>query len=103
MNNDTMVLAQIGCGYWGPNLLRNFSTLPHCRVKYVVDASPERRAYVEANFPRTQATESIDAALADPEVKESSLQLQPERILNLPKNRSKRASISLSKNRWRPK
>jgi len=69
MNNDTMILAQFGCGYWGPNLLRNFSTLPNCRVKYVADASPERRAYVEANFPRTQATESTDKILADPEVR----------------------------------
>jgi predicted dehydrogenase len=69
MNNDTMVLAQLGCGYWGPNLVRNFSTLPHCRMKYVVDASPERRAYVETNFPRTQAVESSEVVLADPEVK----------------------------------
>ena len=69
MNNDTMVLAQLGCGYWGPNLVRNFSTLPHCRMKYVVDASPERRAYVKTNFPRTQAVESSDVVLADPEVK----------------------------------
>jgi predicted dehydrogenase len=69
MKNDTIVLAQLGCGYWGPNLLRNYSALPNCRVKYVVDASPERRAYVEANFPRSQAMESIDAILSDPEVK----------------------------------
>lgn len=26
---------------WGPNLLRNFSSLKNCRVKYVVDSSPE--------------------------------------------------------------
>jgi predicted dehydrogenase len=69
MNNDTMVLAQFGCGYWGPNLLRNFSTLPKCQVKYVVDASPERRGYVSTHFPRTQAVESVEPVLADPEVK----------------------------------
>ena len=44
--NDCITIAQIGCGYWGPNLLRNFSALPNCRVKYVVDASPARRAFV---------------------------------------------------------
>ncbi|HUA38744.1 MAG TPA: Gfo/Idh/MocA family oxidoreductase [Candidatus Sulfopaludibacter sp.] len=69
MNNETMVLAQIGCGYWGPNLLRNYTALPNCRLKYVVDASAERRAYVEANFPRCQAVGSVDTVLADPEVK----------------------------------
>jgi len=64
----SIVLAQIGCGYWGPNLLRNFSALPNCHVKYVVDASPERRTFVEANFPRTSALETAAPVFADPEV-----------------------------------
>jgi predicted dehydrogenase len=63
-----MVLAQLGCGYWGPNLLRNFTSLPNCLVKYVVDSSPERRAFVEANFPRTTAVDSTTIALSDPDV-----------------------------------
>lgn len=63
-----LVLAQFGCGYWGPNLLRNFSALPDCRVKYVVDQSAERRAFVEGNFPLTIAVESCDRVLKDPEV-----------------------------------
>jgi predicted dehydrogenase len=62
------VLAQIGCGYWGPNLLRNFSSLSDCRVKYVVDSSPDRRAFVEANFPKTLAIHSVDQVLSDTEV-----------------------------------
>ena len=69
MNPETLVVAQLGCGYWGPNLLRNFSALPNCHVKYVVDSSPERRAFVQSNFPRTNAIESGDAVIADPEVK----------------------------------
>jgi predicted dehydrogenase len=65
---DKFVVAQLGCGYWGPNLLRNFSALKNCWVKYVVDASAERRAFVESNFPKTKALESHLAVLADPEV-----------------------------------
>jgi predicted dehydrogenase len=65
---DIFTIAQFGCGYWGPNLLRNFSALKNCRVKFVVDASPERRAFVLSNFPRTQAIDSAGAALADPEI-----------------------------------
>jgi predicted dehydrogenase len=68
MNTKDIVLAQIGCGYWGPNLLRNFSALPGCRVKYVVDASAERRAFVEANFPRSKAVADYAQVFADPEV-----------------------------------
>src|SRR5439155_22389151 len=68
MSSSALVLAQLGCGYWGPNLLRNFSALPNCSVKYVVDASPERRAFVETNFPRTSALEICDAVLNDSEI-----------------------------------
>jgi predicted dehydrogenase len=68
MQDNTLVLAQYGCGYWGPNLLRNFSCLPNCRVKYVVDASPDRRAFVETNFPRTRAVDACAPALSDPEI-----------------------------------
>ena len=69
MSSGELVLAQLGCGYWGPNLLRNFSALPNCSVKYVVDLSAERRAFVERNFPRTTAVESVEQVLDDPEVK----------------------------------
>jgi predicted dehydrogenase len=63
-----LVLAQLGCGYWGPNLLRNFSALHGCAVKYVVDSSPERRAFVEANFPLSRAIENHQIVLKDPDV-----------------------------------
>src|SRR5438132_9914023 len=66
--NKRLVLAQFGCGYWGPNLLRNFSVLPDCSVKYVADKSADRRAFVERNFPQTRAVESCDAVLDDPEI-----------------------------------
>jgi predicted dehydrogenase len=68
MNKETLTFAQYGCGYWGPNLVRNFSALPNCRVKYVVDSSPERRAFVEKAFPGSKAVEDNDIVLSDPEV-----------------------------------
>lgn len=68
MSSKTLTVAQLGCGYWGPNLLRNFSTLPHCSVKYLVDPSAERRAFVETNFPATCALESCDDVWKDPTV-----------------------------------
>src|ERR1051326_2744552 len=68
MTPTPLVIAQLGCGYWGPNLLRNFSALPGCEVRYVADASPERRAFVETNFPKTRAGEAPEAVLDDAEV-----------------------------------
>jgi predicted dehydrogenase len=66
LNPGSIVLAQIGCGYWGPNLLRNFSALPGCTVKYVADPSAERRRFVESNFPWSRAIEMHRTILEDP-------------------------------------
>jgi hypothetical protein len=68
MNSNPLIVAQFGCGYWAPNLLRTFSTLSGCEVRYVIDSSPERRTFVDTNFPRTLTVDSIDIALNDPEV-----------------------------------
>lgn len=61
-------LAQLGCGYWGPNLLRAFAAQRDASVTWVVEPSPERRAYVEEQFPRTATTETPERVLEDPEV-----------------------------------
>jgi predicted dehydrogenase len=63
-----IITAQIGCGYWGPNLLRNLSTLPASKVKYVAEASQARRDYVSQNFPGTRVTPRWEDVLEDPEV-----------------------------------
>ncbi len=63
-----IIIAQLGCGYWGPNLLRNFSAQPGCRVKWVADQSAARRAFVEQTHPRTKAVADPTAALDDPDV-----------------------------------
>lgn len=41
----------IGCGYWGPNLLRNFGGLSDCIVTMVADHDVDRREYVRAKYP----------------------------------------------------
>lgn len=69
MKNNKIVVAQYGCGYWGPNLVRNFSSLENCEVKYVVDPSEERRSFVEKSFPQIMAVEDRQIVLEDPEVK----------------------------------
>jgi predicted dehydrogenase len=61
-------LAQLGCGYWGPNLLRNFSANRDCRVSWVAEQSAARREYVEQQYPSIRTTASWEDVLADPEV-----------------------------------
>jgi predicted dehydrogenase len=68
MTETITTIAQVGCGYWGPNVLRNFSAQPGCWVKFVVEISPERQAYVRANFPKSQVVSDLDSVLKDPEI-----------------------------------
>lgn len=62
------VIAQLGCGYWGPNLLRNFTAQAGCRVKWVAEPSARRRDYVHDNYPATAVTADWREPLADPDV-----------------------------------
>jgi len=64
----TVVLAQVGCGYWGPNLLRSFAAVPGARVKTLCDLRPGRLEWARANFPGLRTTTDLDAVLGDPEV-----------------------------------
>ncbi len=58
-------IAQIGVGYWGPNLLRNLMASNECTVKTVVDLDKERRGYVKRYYPTINTTDAIDEVLED--------------------------------------
>jgi predicted dehydrogenase len=56
----------IGYGYWGPNLLRNFTACPHTEVLAVCDASPARRAAVSRAYPGLATVASVNELLELP-------------------------------------
>src|SRR4051812_42262248 len=56
-------VAVIGCGYWGPNLIRNFSTCPATRVAAVCDANAARLAQVTRGYPHIATCTSVDQLL----------------------------------------
>jgi predicted dehydrogenase len=53
MNRKSRV-GVIGCGYWGPNLLRNFWELPDSEVVAVADKSDSRLTHIKNRFPFVQ-------------------------------------------------
>jgi predicted dehydrogenase len=63
-----IVVGVIGCGYWGPQLIRNFVDLPDSQVRMVVEPRAERRLHIEQQFPQVQTTSNLDELLGDPEV-----------------------------------
>jgi predicted dehydrogenase len=65
---ESFSLGLVGCGYWGPNLLRNFHSIDGVDVKVVADRSPERRAFVAKNYPAVQLVEDADQIIDDPTI-----------------------------------
>ena len=41
----------VGCGYWGPNLVRNFRSLSDCHLKMMCDISEKRLAHLQSLYP----------------------------------------------------
>jgi len=53
----------IGCGYWGPNLIRNFARNPQSAVQVVCDMRYERAMRVGAEYRIPTVTDRADVAL----------------------------------------
>src|SRR5438552_2969103 len=61
-------IGVIGYGYWGPNLLRNFSEVPGARVVALCDLRADRLALAEQRFPQLVTTRDYRELLANPQV-----------------------------------
>lgn len=49
-------IGVIGYGYWGPNLVRNFSEVPGAHVVAVSDLRPERLTQLQSRYPGIEVT-----------------------------------------------
>jgi len=66
--NKKIIIAQIGVGYWGPNLLRNLVANKNCDVKSVVDLSDERREFVSGLYPSVMVSDKVEDIIRDQEI-----------------------------------
>ncbi len=66
--SKTLNVAVVGCGYWGPNLIRNFSALPDCKVRYVCDKDEKRLAHMKQLYPAVEPTKDFEKVVSDREV-----------------------------------
>jgi predicted dehydrogenase len=58
-------LGIIGCGYWGPLLIRNFKGLAHCRLKSVCDLSDSRLKHVKTLYSDLECVTDPTRLFAD--------------------------------------
>lgn len=62
-----MKIAIIGYGYWGPNLVRNFSLAENSEVSWVFDLSEKQLDRVKKSYPNIKTTTNYQDILHDPE------------------------------------
>src|SRR5213080_452290 len=63
MNATT--IGVIGCGYWGPNLLRNFAENETAELRWICDLDEDRLAAMGRRYPAAHTTNDYQKLLAD--------------------------------------
>jgi predicted dehydrogenase len=58
-------IAIIGCGYWGPNLIRNFLACQNTNLLWACDLDKERLSKTLKPYPQVSQTVNIDDILND--------------------------------------
>jgi predicted dehydrogenase len=61
-------IGVVGLGYWGPNLARNFDSLPDAELTWICDGSRDVLDRVASRFPGARATTSLDDLVEDPDL-----------------------------------
>ena len=64
----TLKVGVVGCGYWGPNLVRNFRQSADCNLKILCDASEQRLSHMRRLYPELATTSKFDDLLNDSEL-----------------------------------
>lgn len=60
-----LTIAVAGCGHWGPNYIRVFSSLENVGVKYACDLSKPKLDRIQAQFPQVTVTQDFNTLLRD--------------------------------------
>ena len=61
-------IGVIGCGYWGPNMLRNFAENEGAQLRWICDLDEQRLASMARRYPMAQTTTDFRAVVNDDSV-----------------------------------
>ncbi len=61
-------VAVVGCGYWGPNLIRNFNQIPDCMMKACCDLDEKKLQRMRTLYPGIETTNKLEDILNDPAI-----------------------------------
>lgn len=63
-----ITVGVIGCGYWGPNLLRNFAENERAQLAWICDTDEARLAAMSRRYPAARTANDYQQLLADPDL-----------------------------------
>ena len=58
----------IGCGYWGPNLIRNFTQIESSEMVMAADLDENRLKHIESLYPTIKTSTDYRAIINSPEI-----------------------------------
>lgn len=58
----------IGCGYWGPNIIRNLDALPEVELIYIADLNLDQLKKQQALYPHVKTTTNYQDIIQDPSI-----------------------------------
>ncbi|MFP8878148.1 MAG: Gfo/Idh/MocA family oxidoreductase [Myxococcota bacterium] len=61
-------IGVVGCGYWGPNLVRNFNALVRCELRAICDIKRDQLEPLARRFPAATTYTRFEDLVADPSV-----------------------------------
>jgi predicted dehydrogenase len=68
MTKKIIKVGVVGCGYWGPNLVRNLRQSPDCQLKVLCDESEARLNHMRRLHPDLATTHQYEDLLKDREL-----------------------------------
>jgi len=67
-DNNVLNVGVIGCGYWGPNLIRNFIQLNETNMIRVADLEEDRLKRIKDLYPSVDTTKDYKDIVTDPKI-----------------------------------
>jgi len=61
-------IGVVGCGYWGPNIIRNFNSLEGCIVKTICDLDENRLKHLRSLYNHLTVTKDFSEIVNDDDI-----------------------------------
>jgi|SRR5215469_4903650 len=68
LSKSLVRVGVIGCGYWGPNLVRTLSNMENVQLARVSDLRPGRLDFIAKHYPNVLGSADAMAVISDPSI-----------------------------------